>query len=200
MGPSDATDSSPSERFDLPADSTAATIARGHVQHLLRRWGKQALLEPLTLVVSELVGNAVRHGRPPYELLLRKTGRGVRADVHDDAPEVLPDLSQDDPASAGHDAESGRGLLMVHAMTTHAVDIVLAGLLLIGGVIGAQFGAILTTRINQLTDHFKMHAKDNHSRRGLLMMVNKRRSLLDYLKKKDVQRYSDLIAKLGLRK
>jgi small subunit ribosomal protein S15 len=60
--------------------------------------------------------------------------------------------------------------------------------------------AILTTRINQLTDHFKMHAKDNHSRRGLLMMVNKRRSLLDYLKREDSERYSALIAKLGLRK
>ena len=51
-----------------------------------------------------------------------------------------------------------------------------------------------------LTEHFKTHAKDNHSRRGLLMLVNKRRSLLDYLKKKDVQRYADLIGKLGLRK
>ena len=60
--------------------------------------------------------------------------------------------------------------------------------------------AILTTRINQLTDHFKAHAKDNHSRRGLLMMVNKRRSLLDYLKREDSQRYTALIAKLGLRK
>ena len=60
--------------------------------------------------------------------------------------------------------------------------------------------AILTERINNLTDHFKAHHKDNHSRRGLLMMVNKRRSLLDYLKKKDATRYSDLIAKLGLRK
>ena len=60
--------------------------------------------------------------------------------------------------------------------------------------------AILTTRINQLTDHFKMHAKDNHSRRGLLMMVNKRRSLLDYLKREDHERYVALIAKLGLRK
>lgn len=60
--------------------------------------------------------------------------------------------------------------------------------------------AILTERINNLTDHFKAHHKDNHSRRGLLMMVNKRRSLLDYLKKKDSARYSDLIAKLGLRK
>lgn len=60
--------------------------------------------------------------------------------------------------------------------------------------------AILTSRILTLTEHFKTHAKDNHSRRGLLMMVNKRRSLLDYLKRKDTQRYLDLIAKLGLRK
>ena len=60
--------------------------------------------------------------------------------------------------------------------------------------------AILTDRINTLTDHFKMHAKDNHSRRGLLMMVNKRRSLLDYLRREDEKRYTDLIAKLGLRK
>ena len=60
--------------------------------------------------------------------------------------------------------------------------------------------AILTSRIQTLTEHFKAHAKDNHSRRGLLMMVNKRRSLLDYLRKEDSQRYTDLIAKLGLRK
>ena len=60
--------------------------------------------------------------------------------------------------------------------------------------------AILTSRIQTLTDHFKTHAKDNHSRRGLLMMVNKRRSLLDYLRREDAQRYTDLIAKLGLRK
>jgi len=60
--------------------------------------------------------------------------------------------------------------------------------------------AILTERINNLTQHFKSHAKDNHSRRGLLMMVNQRRSLLDYLRGKDAQRYTDLIAKLGLRK
>lgn len=60
--------------------------------------------------------------------------------------------------------------------------------------------AILTERINNLTGHFKDHHKDNHSRRGLLMMVNKRRSLLDYLKKKDAARYAALIAKLGLRK
>lgn len=60
--------------------------------------------------------------------------------------------------------------------------------------------AILTERIRNLTEHFKDHHKDNHSRRGLLMMVNKRRSLLAYLKKKDVERYNNLIQKLGLRK
>ena len=60
--------------------------------------------------------------------------------------------------------------------------------------------AILTERIQNLTQHFKTHAKDNHSRRGLLMLVNQRRSLLDYLRRKDEQRYTDLIAKLGLRK
>ena len=60
--------------------------------------------------------------------------------------------------------------------------------------------AIITSRINTLTEHFKTHAKDNHSRRGLLMMVNKRRSLLAYLKREDAQRYTDLIGKLGLRK
>ena len=60
--------------------------------------------------------------------------------------------------------------------------------------------AILTSRIQTLTEHFKTHAKDNHSRRGLLMMVNKRRSLLDYLRREDQTRYTDLIAKLGLRK
>ena len=60
--------------------------------------------------------------------------------------------------------------------------------------------AILTERITNLTEHFKTHAKDNHSRRGLLMLVNKRRSLLDYLKREDNARYTALIAKLGLRK
>ncbi|MCC3861885.1 30S ribosomal protein S15 [Pseudemcibacter aquimaris] len=60
--------------------------------------------------------------------------------------------------------------------------------------------AILTHRIVHLTEHFKTHKKDNHSRRGLLMLVNKRRKLLDYLKGKDEARYQDLIKRLGLRK
>ena len=60
--------------------------------------------------------------------------------------------------------------------------------------------ALLTARINELTPHFKTHAKDHHGRRGLLRMVSRRRKLLDYLKFKDADRYTALIAKLGLRK
>ena len=60
--------------------------------------------------------------------------------------------------------------------------------------------AILTERINQLTEHLKDHAQDNHSRRGLYKMIGKRRSLLDYLMKKDIERYRAIIAKLGIRK
>ena len=60
--------------------------------------------------------------------------------------------------------------------------------------------ALLSERINSLMDHFNLHKKDHHSRRGLLMMVNKRRKLLNYLKNKDISKYQQLISKLGLRK
>ncbi|ELA08881.1 30S ribosomal protein S15 [Moraxella macacae 0408225] len=60
--------------------------------------------------------------------------------------------------------------------------------------------ALLTARINDLQSHFKEHKADHHSRRGLIRMVNSRRSLLDYLKRKDVERYSKLINELGLRR
>ena len=60
--------------------------------------------------------------------------------------------------------------------------------------------AILTYRINDLNEHLKIHKKDHHSRRGLLKMVGQRRNLLNYLKKKDLERYRDLITRLGLRK
>lgn len=60
--------------------------------------------------------------------------------------------------------------------------------------------ALLTHRISYLTDHLKLHKKDHHSRRGLLILVGRRRSLLDYLKKKDVERYRSLIERLGLRR
>lgn len=60
--------------------------------------------------------------------------------------------------------------------------------------------ALLTTRINQLQDHFKANKQDHHSRRGLIRMVNQRRKLLDYLKRKDLERYNALIGRLGLRR
>ncbi len=60
--------------------------------------------------------------------------------------------------------------------------------------------ALLTSRINELTDHFKVHPKDHHSRRGLLKMVSRRRKLLDYLKRRDLDAYKSLIEALGLRK
>ena len=60
--------------------------------------------------------------------------------------------------------------------------------------------AVLTTRINELTEHLKVHKKDHHSRRGLLKMVGRRRGLLDYLKSKDIERYRAIIAALNLRK
>jgi small subunit ribosomal protein S15 len=60
--------------------------------------------------------------------------------------------------------------------------------------------ALLTERVNSLTEHFKQHAKDHHSRRGLLMLIGKRRGLLEYLKRKDVARYKALIDRLGIRR
>lgn len=60
--------------------------------------------------------------------------------------------------------------------------------------------ALLTERITELTEHLKVHVKDNHSRRGLLKMVGKRRNLLNYLSKKDIERYREIVEKLGLRK
>jgi small subunit ribosomal protein S15 len=60
--------------------------------------------------------------------------------------------------------------------------------------------ALLSKRINHLTEHLRTHGKDHHSRRGLLMLVGRRRRLLDYVKDRDVQRYRDIIAKLGLRR
>jgi small subunit ribosomal protein S15 len=60
--------------------------------------------------------------------------------------------------------------------------------------------ALLTERVNSLTEHFKLHSKDHHSRRGLLMLIGKRRSLLEYLRKKDPERYRGIIEKLGIRR
>ena len=73
-------------------------------------------MEPLQLVVSELVGNAVRHGRPPVQMWLRRVGRGVRVDVHDEAALVPPTSA----TLSGVDAESGRGLFLVDAVSAES--------------------------------------------------------------------------------
>lgn len=97
-------------QIDLPPDLTAAREARAAARRVLPRWRLGALLDPVLLVVSELVGNAVRHGRPPVNLRLRRVGRGVQVDVHDE---------ESHPPGGGpatRDAESGRGLLLVDAV------------------------------------------------------------------------------------
>jgi anti-sigma regulatory factor (Ser/Thr protein kinase) len=100
-------------QVDLPPDLTAAGEARSVAKRTLPGWRLGALLDPVLLVVSELVGNAVRHGRPPVGLRLRKAGRGVRVDVHDESPAAQSSA----PGLAGADAESGRGLFLVDAVS-----------------------------------------------------------------------------------
>ena len=97
-------------QVDLPQDLTAPSAARRATRRTLTRWRLGAILDPVLLTVSELVGNAVRHGRPPVELRLRRMGRGVRIDVHDEASVDVRTPEQAD------DAESGRGLLLVDAV------------------------------------------------------------------------------------
>jgi serine/threonine-protein kinase RsbW len=108
----------PDVHVELPPDPTAARAARETARRVLPRWRLGALLDPVLLVVSELVGNAVRHGRPPVDLKLRRSNGGVRIDVHDGDPAAPA------PASAADaQAESGRGMLLVEAVTAdHGVD------------------------------------------------------------------------------
>lgn len=101
-------------QIDLPPDTTAAREARAAAKKVLPRWRLTALLDPVLLVVSELVGNAVRHGRPPVEMRLRKSGDGVRVDVHDD------DSSAPEARAVGAGEESGRGLLLVDAFAAES--------------------------------------------------------------------------------
>ena len=97
----------------LPPDTTAPAVARRRTRAVLNTWRVPGVLEPLLLVVSELVGNAVRHGRPPVAMLLRRTPRGVRVEVHDERSEATPSAA----ALSGADAESGRGLFLVDAVS-----------------------------------------------------------------------------------
>src|SRR5215203_5414266 len=103
--------------LELPNDTTAPALARSHARRVLGRWAfLPGVLEPLVLVVSELVTNAVRHGRPPIKLLLRRVGEGVRVDVHDESPSFEPATSSSDSVS-GPDAEGGRGLPLIDAVS-----------------------------------------------------------------------------------
>lgn len=101
-------------QVDLPPDLTAAREARAATRRVLPGWRLGALLDPVLLVVSELVGNAIRHGRPPIDLRLRKAGGGVRVGVHDEA--AAPPAA----SVASDTAESGRGLFLVDAVSSES--------------------------------------------------------------------------------
>ncbi len=111
-------------RIPLAQDRHAPAQARAAIRETLDRWRVGALIDAVVLAASELVTNALRYGRPPVELTLRRRERSVRLDVHDDEP-VEPDLHPD--ARAGDDAESGRGIAIVQAVADdvgceHVVD------------------------------------------------------------------------------
>jgi anti-sigma regulatory factor (Ser/Thr protein kinase) len=116
-------DGTVSDDFEVPNDVNAAAQARSHTRLVLSRWSVPGVIEPLVLVVSELVTNAVRHGRPPVQLLLRRVGRGVRVDVHDESPAFRPAESARDWAPAALEAEGGRGLPLIDNVSVdHGVD------------------------------------------------------------------------------
>ncbi|MDP9408840.1 MAG: ATP-binding protein [Actinomycetota bacterium] len=97
----------------LPQDLTAPAVARGAVRRLLDRWNLHGVLEPVLLAVSELVTNALRHGRPPVALRLERSGGGVTVDVHDGSMDLPGSATE-----AAESAESGRGLGIVEAMAS----------------------------------------------------------------------------------
>ncbi len=124
MSDGTVSDERDSGRFALPDDTTAPAKARAYTRVVLGGWSLPNVVEPLVLVVSELVTNAVRHGRPPVELLLRRVGRGVRVDVHDESSAFTPAESARDWVCADDlDAEGSRGLPLVAAASAdHGVD------------------------------------------------------------------------------
>jgi anti-sigma regulatory factor (Ser/Thr protein kinase) len=105
-----------SRTVSLPSDLKAAGVAREACRTTLMSWSLSHLTRTAELVVSELVGNAVKYGRPPVRLLLRHRGRLIRVDVHDERPDTTPRLGpQEHRPAVPHDAEGGRGLLIVAA-------------------------------------------------------------------------------------
>jgi anti-sigma regulatory factor (Ser/Thr protein kinase) len=112
------------EHYALPDDVSAAGIAREKARRFAGRLRMDSVVEPLTLIVSELVSNAVRHGKPPVQLLLRRVGRGVRVDVHDEAPATGPANHVGGPTRLpAPEAEGGRGRFLVDALSArHGVQ------------------------------------------------------------------------------
>ena len=104
-----------SVRVDLPGDATAAREARGRARSLLAQWELAHLVEPVTLIVSELVGNAVRHGRPPVSMTIALVPVGVKVGVHDEQPDAFRPGASALPAQ---DAEGGRGMFLVDALSS----------------------------------------------------------------------------------
>lgn len=112
-GAADPADDADEVSVDLPSDPEAARQARRITREALRRWKLGALVDPVVLVVSELVTNGIRYGRPPLRLVLRRQKRSLRVDVHDAVPQ--------EPRAAGAgtvapEDESGRGLMIVEAV------------------------------------------------------------------------------------
>lgn len=102
-----------SARLALPADLTAPAKARAATEAVLRRWGLRHLLDTVLLAVSEMVTNAVRHGRPPVTLDVRLDGERLSVGVHDGDAALPPDKA----TPAADDAEGGRGLLIIDALS-----------------------------------------------------------------------------------
>lgn len=108
---------------ELPDDPRAAGVARDASREALNRWALCPLRDAVVLVVSELVGNAVKYGRPPFLLMLRRSGERVRVEVHDAAADELGGLQNPFQGPPSWDAEGGRGLSIVEALADkHGVD------------------------------------------------------------------------------
>jgi small subunit ribosomal protein S15 len=159
------------------------------------------LIAPLT--ENDLAGTSPHfvYGAPSFDRLLAARDASVfgpRWTTSRPGPSGCPDLKPE--GSRSPDTTNLKGLTM--SITAERKNALVKEFAQKAGDTGSPEVqvAILTERINNLTGHFKTHNKDNHSRRGLLKLVSSRRSLLDYLKKKDENRYKTLIEKLGIRR
>jgi small subunit ribosomal protein S15 len=163
---------------DRPDDFSASALG----QWVLARSGS-----PLLAVGSTPRPDRPRRaGRCYPDLVRRSCGFGVmRSDIRRGATSPPPGTSTGGPANTVPTTQETISTYRLHETDTGSPEVQIA---------------LLTARINHLTEHLRMHKKDHHSRRGLLMLVGRRRRMLDYLRSTDVQRYRSIIAKLGLRR